>query len=213
MFRLFDKTQYIHIVYHSLLASLTESSHAFYYCKGRQQFTTAQLHHHQQQQQHHQQQQHQGNNDFFNFGGFNFSDEFNAALDHQLNLNASVLNTPVTSNSSSNNNSLGHHVPSAQQIVNSIAGLPSPPTSSPAQLSLPSPHSCTNGSGGSPPGTPLTPLTDYGTPGPSPSMDHSPSTSHQSRPRRHSSGSSVNDITSIPSLQVRLPVVQQRVSI
>ncbi|CAL8115926.1 unnamed protein product [Orchesella dallaii] len=43
----------------------------------------------------------QPSNDFFNFGGFNFSDEFSAALDNQLSLNPSLLGAPVVNNSSS----------------------------------------------------------------------------------------------------------------
>ncbi|ODN02314.1 Protein ovo, partial [Orchesella cincta] len=158
----------------------------------------------------------QPTNDFFNFGGFNFSDEFSAALDNQLSLNPSLLGAPVVNNSSSIV-PLGHC--SSQQMVNSIVGLPSPSISSPAQISLHSPPSCTNDSVDSPPGTPFTPITDHGTPGPSPSfygMAHSPGSSSnasQAPHRRHSSGSSsVNDISSIPSLQVRVNILQQRVS-
>lgn len=157
----------------------------------------------------------QPTNEFFSFGGFNFSDEFSAALDSQLNLNTSLLGAPVGNNSSSIA-PLGHC--SSQQMVTSIVGLPSPPTSSPTQISLPSPPSYTNDSVDSPPGTPLTLITDHGTPGPSPSffgLAHSPGSSSntsQAPHRRHSSGSSVNDISSIPSLQVRVSILQQRVS-
>lgn len=160
----------------------------------------------------------QPTNDFFNFGGFNFSDEFNAALDNQLSLNTSLLSAPVVSSSSSPIAPLGHC--SSQQMVNSIVGLPSPPISSPNQMSLPSPPSYTNDSIDSPPGTPFTSITDRGTPGPSPSFHgfhaHSPGSSSsivsQATHRRHSSGSSVNEISGIPSLQVRVGVLQNRVS-
>ncbi|XP_021954043.1 protein glass isoform X4 [Folsomia candida] len=43
----------------------------------------------------------QQTNDFFNFGGFNFSDEFSAALDNQLSLNPSLLNTATLPSSTS----------------------------------------------------------------------------------------------------------------
>ena len=219
-----------------------------------------------QAQQYVQQQPAQG---FFDFAGFNFSDEFNAALDNQLNLNgagllgnAAAVAAVVVSNSNNNNNTSSSsgmmvgHCPtstgtggSTNQMVNSIVGLPSPPISSPAELSLPSPPSFTsNGSGGSPPGTPLTPIIITG-PSPTPLLHlHPPGTpglisprSHNSRSSlahspasvdsgcgggsgrpstqhaRHSSGgstsSSVNDITSISSLQVRVSILQQRVSI
>ncbi|CAG7823388.1 unnamed protein product, partial [Allacma fusca] len=155
-------------------------------------------------------------NDFFNFG-FNFTDDF-SALDNQLNINPTLLGNPVASS----NSSIIGHCPS-NQMVNSIVGIPSPPISSPADISLPSPPSFTNGSGGSPPGTPLTPLiiTGPGTPGLSPrshnsrSMAHSPSSSISSTTphRRHSSGSSTNDITNISSLGVRVSVLQQRLGI
>ncbi|XP_021954041.1 protein glass isoform X2 [Folsomia candida] len=149
----------------------------------------------------------QQTNDFFNFGGFNFSDEFSAALDNQLSLNPSLLNT-ATLPSSTSSSIMGSS--SSTQMVTSIAGFPFPPVpSSLAKIFLPSPQSNNNESMDDNP-FPHDVLDHHRAMPTSLSGTHSPGSSGQSSrsSRRHSSGSSASG-----GLSGRVSAQRQRLTI